>query len=112
MNTPLRRPPRPSFSFDDASEQVPSLFQEQVITQMNHQLRTPLTVVLGSLELLRDQKELLDAETQAVLLTQAVCACEQLESFISSILALLEVDKSAYVPQSERPLVKEEVHLE
>lgn len=60
---------------------------------INHELRTPLTIILGSLEVLRDQKSYLDTDEQAVFLDQAIGACEQLRSLISSILALLEMDK-------------------
>lgn len=112
MNTRLGRQPPTYGPLDDSPEQPPGLLQEQLIMQMNHELRTPLTVILGSLELLRDQKERLDAGTQTALLNRAICACEELQSLISSILALLEVDKSTNSSQSERSPVKEEIHLE
>ncbi len=112
MNTRLGRQPPIYGPLDDSPEQPPGLLQEQLIMQMNHELRTPLTVILGFLELLRDQKERLDADTQAALLNQAICACEELQTLISSILALLEMDKTANSPKSKRSPVKEEVHFE
>jgi len=105
QQSPIYGPP------DDSPEQLPDLLQEQLIMQMNHELRTPLTVILGFLELLRDQKERLDADTQAALLNQAICACEELQSLISSILALLEMDKSTNSPKSKRSPAKEEFTL-
>jgi hypothetical protein len=46
------------------------------------------------------------------LLDQAIDECDQLWFLIKSILALLELDKSANSPNSEWSPIKEEVHVE
>lgn len=112
MNTRLRRLPPTSSALCDSQEQRLGLLQEQFIRHISHELRTSLTVVLGSLELLKDQKGYLDSDTRAALLDQAIDECDQLWFLIKSILALLELGKSANSPKSEWSPIKEEVHVE
>ena len=78
----------------NSSEQQANLLQEQFIASMNHEFRTPLTVVLSCLELLRDQQQRLDTDTQSDFINYAIDACEQLQYLINSILALQEVVKN------------------
>ena len=112
MNARLRRFPPTSRPLRDSQEQLLDLLQEQSIMHINHELCTSLTVVQGSLELLKDQKGYLVSDTRAALLDQAIDECDQLWFLIKSILALLELDKSANSPKSEWSPIKEEVHVE
>ncbi len=77
-----------------ALEQQQQLYRakDQFILNVNHELRTPLTAISGYLELLIENNERLDAETQTRFLKQAMDGCDDLQMLIGNVLDALQID--------------------
>jgi len=91
-------------SFDQAEEgkrRLASAYHEeqrlnqaktQFLQNVNHELKTPLTTLSVSLELLQQQNDVLDAEARAGFLQSALSSCEELQMLVSNILECAQVD--------------------
>lgn len=91
-------------SFDQAEEgkrRLASAYHEeqrlhqaktQFLQNVNHELKTPLTTLSVSLELLQQQNDVLDAEARASFLQSALSSCEELQMLVSNILECAQVD--------------------
>ncbi len=66
--------------------------KDQFITNIHHELRSPLTGVLGSLELLREGHMILSAEEHAFFLHQAIYAGCELQRITDNILDAMQAD--------------------
>jgi signal transduction histidine kinase len=87
--------------------------KDQFLLNVSHELRTPLTVLGGSLELLQDYDEHLDAMKRSDVLTLAVKNHEELVSLVNRVLDATHVESEIPRAQSEvvcvQKLVQEEL---
>jgi len=69
--------------------------KDQMLLNVNHELRTLMTSVYGYLELLRDYYGHLDAETQKLFFEQAINGCEEFQVHVNTVLNTLKVGNNA-----------------
>lgn len=79
--------------------------KDQMLLNVNHELRTLMTSVYGYLELLRDHSGQLDTETQTLFFDQAIKGCEEFQVHVNTVLNTLKVGNNA------RPLTIETLHV-
>ena len=75
--------------------------KDQMLLNVNHELRTLMTSVYGYLELLRDHYGRLDVQTQELFFAQAINSCEEFQVHVNVVLNTLKVGNNA------RPLTVE-----
>ncbi len=68
-----------------------NILKDQMLLNVNHELRTLMTSVYGYLELLRDHDELLDPATKNLFFEQAINGCEEFQVHVNVILNSLKV---------------------
>lgn len=78
-----------------------NILKDQMLLNVNHELRTLMTSVYGYLELLRDHDEQLDAATKKLFFEQAINGCEEFQVHVNVVLNSLKVGNNA------RPLTLE-----
>ena len=69
--------------------------KDQMLLNVNHELRTLMTSVYGYLELLHDHHGRLDAETQELFFEQAINGCEEFQVHVNVVLNTLKVGNNA-----------------
>ncbi len=69
--------------------------KDQMLLNVNHELRTLMTSVYGYLELLRDHYGHLDAPTQKLFFAQAINSCEEFQVHVNVVLNTLKVGNNA-----------------
>ncbi len=69
--------------------------KDQMLLNVNHELRTLMTSVYGYLELLHDHHGRLDAETQELFFVQAINGCEEFQVHVNVVLNTLKVGNNA-----------------
>jgi K+-sensing histidine kinase KdpD len=74
--------------------------EEQLLTQVGHEMRTPLTTILGSLTTLRQHIERLDATTRVDLLDGGLRATNRLERLVEALLMSARLDSGDVLFQS------------
>ncbi|HEX7737804.1 MAG TPA: HAMP domain-containing sensor histidine kinase [Ktedonobacteraceae bacterium] len=81
--------------------------RQHFLQHVNHELKTPLTALSASLELLQQQHARLGEEERAGLLQNAVSSCDELQLLVSNILESLQVDEkqAQTLKAQETPLV-------
>ena len=79
-------------------EQHLLLLKDQFITNIHHELRSPLTGVLGSLELLRESDTILNEEERTFFLHQAIYGCCELQRITDNILDAMQADSDVSSP--------------
>jgi signal transduction histidine kinase len=79
-------------------EQHLLLLKDQFITNIHHELRSPLTGVLGSLELLRESDMILNEEERTFFLHQAIYGCCELQRITDNILDAMQADSDVSSP--------------
>jgi signal transduction histidine kinase len=74
---------------EHAYEQANTLnvLRDQALQNLHHELLTPLTQIMGYLELLETYRDTYDADAQAHFLASARCGCEELLSLTETALA-------------------------
>ncbi len=60
--------------------------KDQLLLNVSHEMRTPLTEIRGYLDLLQSYDIQLDAETRGTFLTNAISGCEELEGLVNNML--------------------------
>ena len=78
-----------------------NVLKDQMLLNVNHELRTLMTSVYGYLELLREHDEHLDAATKKLFFEQAINGCEEFQVHVNVVLNSLKVGNNA------RPLTLE-----
>ena len=73
-----------------------------LLTSISHDLKTPLSAVLGSASALRDLSEKLDEAEKADLLTTIVDESERLNRFIANLLDMTKLEAGAVAPNTAR----------
>jgi signal transduction histidine kinase len=76
--------------------------KDQLLLNVNHELRTLMTSVYGYLELLRDHNGQLDAKTQDIFFEQAIKGCEEFQVHVNVVLNTLKVGNNARPLSVER----------
>lgn len=61
-------------------------FKDQLLLNVSHEMRTPLTEIRGYLDLLQSYEDQLDVKTRIAFLTNATSGCEELEVLINNVL--------------------------
>lgn len=61
-------------------------FKDQLLLNLSHEMRTPLTEIHGYLELLQAYDTRLDAKARATFLTNAISGCDELEALTSNVM--------------------------
>jgi signal transduction histidine kinase len=76
--------------------------KDQFISSVNHELRTPVMVVQGNLELLQLTSEIISQDAQKELVNDAVLANDHLKELITSILDIRQIEqkKDDFVPEA------------
>ena len=69
--------------------------KDQMLLNVNHELRTLMTSIYGYLELLHDHHKQLDAETQELFFKQAIKGCEEFQVHVNVVLNTLKVGNNA-----------------
>jgi signal transduction histidine kinase len=75
--------------------------KDHFLLHISHELRTPLTMVRGYLELLYEQGNLLDGQTQQRMLNFALSGCDDLQHLADSVLEVSQVEYTGRQPQLE-----------
>lgn len=65
--------------------------KHRFLQNVNHELKTPLTTLSASLELLQQQHERLSTEERAGLLQSAASSCDELQILVNNVLESLQV---------------------
>jgi two-component system sensor histidine kinase KdpD len=71
-----------------------------VLTSISHDLKTPLSGILGAASTLRDVSGALDDAAKADLLTTVIDESERLNRFIANLLDMTRLESGAVVPQT------------
>ena len=76
-------------------------FREAFIDVISHELRTPITTILGATELLARPRSALDAATRASLFTDVRAESERLHRLVEDLLVLSRVERGRLVVMNE-----------
>ena len=79
--------------------------KDQLLLNVNHELRTLMTSVYGYLELLHDHGEQLDMTTKELFFANAIQGCEEFQVHVNAVLNVLKVGNNA------RPLTIETLNV-
>ena len=79
--------------------------KDQMLLNVNHELRTLMTSVYGYLELLHDHGKQLDATTEELFFVNAIQGCEEFQVHVNTVLNVLKVGNNA------RPLTIETLNV-
>ena len=71
-----------------------------LLTSLSHDLRTPLSAILGAASALRDLADKLSAEERADLLSTIIDESERLNRFIANLLDMTKLEAGAVAPKS------------
>ena len=71
-----------------------------LLTSLSHDLRTPLSAILGAASALRELADRLSAEERADLLSTIVDESERLNRFIANLLDMTKLEAGAVAPKS------------
>lgn len=85
---------KPSEQSDPFEEEREKLHRA-VLTSVSHDLKTPLSCIIGSLEIFERTKEKLTAEKKNTLIHTALQEAYQLDSFITNILDMAKLESGA-----------------
>lgn len=80
---------------DNAFEQERERLHRSVLTSVSHDLKTPLTCIIGSLEVYERTKEKLTFEKKNTLINTALKEAYRLDSFVTNILDMARLENGA-----------------
>lgn len=83
-------------------EEKLALLKDQFIMNVNHELRSPLTCALGSLDILKESDDSLSNEEREMFLDQAVYACAELQRIADNILDAVRCESDVSPPWVRR----------
>jgi signal transduction histidine kinase len=69
---------------------------EEIFVHLNHEMRTPLTIVYGNLQLLQEQQNRIKKEEQAELLRAAIQGCEDLQGTVNKLMHAFTITQEQY----------------
>jgi K+-sensing histidine kinase KdpD len=69
-----------------------------ILTMVSHDLKTPLSCIIGSLEITRRSKDQLTPEKKEILLNTALHEAYRLNGFITNILDMAKFEKGIVIP--------------
>ena len=82
-------------------ERREATFREAFIDVISHELRTPITTILGATQLLARQRSGLDAATRASLFADVRAESERLHRLVEDLLVLSRVERGRLVVENE-----------
>ncbi len=85
----------------DAFEQERERLHRSVLTSVSHDLKTPLTCIIGSLEVYERTKEKLSLDKKNTLIDTALKEAYRLDSFITNILDMAKLESGTVKPKKE-----------
>ena len=85
---------------EEATEKQKSLssLKDQFIANVNHEMRSPLTGAVVSLDILRDSYAKLNEQEREMFLDQAIYACDELQRIADNILDAMRCDSDVSPP--------------
>lgn len=96
-------------------EQELSMLKDQFITNVNHELRTPLMAMQGYIKLLKLRHQALSPERRTELIQKAARAGDDLVTLVTSILEIQQFEQPAEaftpVPVGVRETIESAIHL-
>jgi PAS domain S-box-containing protein len=84
-----------------ADERRAGEFREAFIDVISHELRTPITTILGTTEILSRADRVMDPEVRATLLADARAESERLYRLVEDLLVLSRVERGRLVVEAE-----------
>ena len=84
-----------------ADERRAGEFREAFIDVISHELRTPITTILGTTEILSRSDRVTDPEVRAAMLSDARSESERLYRLVEDLLVLSRVERGRLVVESE-----------
>ena len=84
-----------------AEERRAGEFREAFIDVISHELRTPITTILGATEILSRPGRVLDPEVRSAMLADARAESERLYRLVEDLLVLSRVERGRLVVESE-----------
>ncbi len=78
-------------------------FKDQLLMNVSHEMRTPLTEIHGYLDLLQVYDGQLDVKARVTFLANAISGCEELEGLISNVLDAMQA--GSITPRLDKILV-------
>lgn len=84
-----------------AEERRAGEFREAFIDVISHELRTPITTILGTTEILSRPDRVVDVEVRAALLADARAEAERLHRLVEDLLVLSRVERGRLVVDAE-----------
>lgn len=90
-------------------EQRLNQLKDQFLTNVNHELRTPITEVYGYLNLLLESQDQLDGTLQTTFLKRALSGCEELTLMVNNILDIVYLDSQMKPPSPQKMSVEKTV---
>lgn len=88
-----------------AFEQERELLQRRVLSSVSHDLNTPLSCIIGSLEVFERTKAKLSADNQNTLIHTALKEAYRLDSFITNILDMARLESGMVKIKKEQCLL-------
>src|SRR5271170_3181393 len=85
----------------DAFEQEREQLHRSVLTSVSHDLKTPLTCIIGALEVYDRTKEKLSLDKKNTLISTALQEAYRLDSFITNILDMARLESGAVKVKKE-----------
>jgi PAS domain S-box-containing protein len=82
-------------------ERNAAAFREAFIDVISHELRTPITTILGATQLLVRERSALDAATRASLFVDVRAESERLHRLVEDLLVLSRVERGRLVVENE-----------
>jgi len=79
--------------------------KDRLLLHLSHEFRTPLTAVMGYLELLKDYPERLDDSMQTTFLDKALVNCNELTFLLDTILEAMQITTEMNPAQPEELVV-------
>lgn len=86
----------------DASEQEHKRLHRSVLSSVSHDLKTPLSCIIGSLEIYGRTKKKLSPDKQDMLIRTALQEAYRLDGFITNILDMAKLESRAVKLKKER----------
>lgn len=75
-----------------------SKLKDQFISNVNHEMRSPLSIAISALDLLKDNEDKLDELERAMFLDHAIYSCDELQRIADNILDAMRCDSDVSPP--------------
>jgi K+-sensing histidine kinase KdpD len=97
--------PLPSFNSDIETSREQA--HREIFSKVSHDLRTPLSLIIGSLEIYEKMKDQLTEEKKSTLITLAMQEAYRLDNFISNILMMENLENKLSTPKKSEVNIRD-----